>query len=472
MTLSERTSALLLQYLTSIEDEALNYRNEVIKNTKPELIEEKLPLFLTTAHPDTLLLPYKQQKGFYPWRHLMVYSFLPTKEWFRNRDQEPRTELIASIRNDLSFLNEEIEHYNLEECLSQTIETYIIEAAKTYLAIITHYGSNTQERALNITIKRLIESINPGFCHRYISSYVYNLQLESPSSKVVIDEGIEIRPSTLSDIAQQAPYGSESNSFEGEYLPPAFLIAIKDKVDAISCITDSLGFNDTCADQIEDVITALRLHQHQYVGRGNIISWNTNLTRSRSFRQERVDSNVILLRTSLPPELPPYILKETDYDSVRSIYHLLRNSPVKEKLRIALSRFNASYQRNDAHERIIDLIVVLESLFGEETVGQSTEVGYRLRMRAARYLGDNLTDRRRIKDFISRVYEVRSKIIHGSARDAENLSQRRFGKPAIDVLYDIEGYARKAIKKILAHPSHIGSDFLNDLLLSDTESII
>jgi hypothetical protein len=84
---------------------------------------------------------------------------------------------------------------------------------------------------------------------------------------------------------------------------------------------------------------------------------------------------------------------------------------------LALERLNFARQRSFPGDMALDGAIALEALLGD-TSGE--EVTYRLRIRAALFLGASHDERERISRTVRDFYGIRSKVAHGrvSARDA------------------------------------------------------
>ena len=83
-------------------------------------------------------------------------------------------------------------------------------------------------------------------------------------------------------------------------------------------------------------------------------------------------------------------------------------------LTFALRRFADAYARTRDDDRIVDYWVALESMFSKET----SEVTYRVSMRAARFIGATADERSDLRERLKRSYGVRSKLVHGVRVDA------------------------------------------------------
>jgi hypothetical protein len=106
-------------------------------------------------------------------------------------------------------------------------------------------------------------------------------------------------------------------------------------------------------------------------------------------------------------------------------------------------------------------MIALDNMFGES----GPEGGYRLGMRAARFLGNNPSEARSLKRFIKDGYDVRSTIVHGGSDQVEQMVLKKFKRPLQDVIYEVQEYVRAALKRMLADPKQAESDYLDNLLL-------
>jgi Apea-like HEPN len=101
-------------------------------------------------------------------------------------------------------------------------------------------------------------------------------------------------------------------------------------------------------------------------------------------------------------------------------------------IEIAVQRtMSALIERDAAHDALIDAVIALESLFGH---GGTTEVGFRVTAAAAHLLEPDPAKRADLKSRLTKVYDARSKVIHGAALKGDLLSQRR--EEAIDAAVD------------------------------------
>ena len=94
---------------------------------------------------------------------------------------------------------------------------------------------------------------------------------------------------------------------------------------------------------------------------------------------------------------------------VGRFWHVLNKMP--KNLQIAMARFSSSYEKRDLADRLVDLVIALESLFGD---GKGGDITYKLAMRGAYWLYESRNERRVALANIKKLYDYRSKIVHGS----------------------------------------------------------
>lgn len=84
----------------------------------------------------------------------------------------------------------------------------------------------------------------------------------------------------------------------------------------------------------------------------------------------------------------------------------------------ALRRFRLIHEHPRADDLIVDQVIVLEALFKSRE--ERGDLAYRLRLRAAHFLGESLAERKRIFDVLKDLYERRSALAHGGSDRASD----------------------------------------------------
>ena len=170
-----------------------------------------------------------------------------------------------------------------------------------------------------------------------------------------------------------------------------------------------------------------------------------------------------------------YSLDESESAPLIALYDLLKKGRTRyvEPLRVAIGRFNQSYNRRKAEDKLVDFVIALESSL---LSGLSDELSYRLGLRGAILLAET-EDPVYTAAFLQAVYEIRSKIVHegrGLFELVSSLKKLKKIAPQIDIgqIPQIcEDMVRKILKKYLAllssgrQLSEINADLDNQILV-------
>jgi hypothetical protein len=98
------------------------------------------------------------------------------------------------------------------------------------------------------------------------------------------------------------------------------------------------------------------------------------------------------------PFADTYVLRRTDEPGLARLVEQLDDHAGDEALTFALRRFADSHARTRDEDKIVDYWVALESMFSKET----TEVTYRVSMRAARFIGVTAEERSKLRGSLKR----------------------------------------------------------------------
>ncbi len=119
-----------------------------------------------------------------------------------------------------------------------------------------------------------------------------------------------------------------------------------------------------------------------------------------------------------------------------------------QQIRIALSRFDRQYAKEDEAGKLIDVMVAFESLYLK---GVDRELQFRLATRAAMHLGKTADERRKVYDCLSTAYILRSKVVHGEVGDLRGhklLKKGGWASP-VAILEQLRFYLRQTLSSIL-----------------------
>jgi hypothetical protein len=134
-----------------------------------------------------------------------------------------------------------------------------------------------------------------------------------------------------------------------------------------------------------------------------------------------------MLQEVVPTRMdPPIILKPQDAAFIRAFLRM----PVAPKTRLLaiLERLNTALKRRDNSDRALDCGIAVEMLLNEKG-DPTSDITYRLSLRAARLLGKTLSERQAIRKKVRALYTLRSNAAHGAGT----------GKAKASEVSDLEG---------------------------------
>ena len=123
--------------------------------------------------------------------------------------------------------------------------------------------------------------------------------------------------------------------------------------------------------------------------------------------------------------------------------HWVALPEIASHVRRALIRFNSSYERPDPVDRLLDLCTALEALFGDR---EPNGITYKLATRCACWLHPIGENRLAIFNNIKRMYQSRSRAVHGDHVNVLEESQ----------LAELEGILRASLVKFLDQHGSVG----------------
>jgi hypothetical protein len=109
--------------------------------------------------------------------------------------------------------------------------------------------------------------------------------------------------------------------------------------------------------------------------------------------------------------MPDFHLEKDDFPQLLTLWKEIEvGSQAVTRLRIALDRYESTFETKDTAEQLIDAVIALESLY----IQGGSELSHKLALRAATILGRDGKDREQIYGFIRFAYKMRSDFVHGS----------------------------------------------------------
>ena len=160
--------------------------------------------------------------------------------------------------------------------------------------------------------------------------------------------------------------------------------------------------NQVCTDAISNLLTTLRVVTDRNV---NIAFTKPS---SSSILQKGLDSTSNIKSHLTDIDIVADIDVSLKQD-ITNIWTRITSLSNKNRIQLALKRWNTVSHRSDEKDKLIDYWIALEALFSES----SQEVRYRASLRIAALTGDTPEERRQIYDDMKDSYDLRSAIVHG-----------------------------------------------------------
>uniref|UniRef100_UPI004056A29D hypothetical protein n=1 Tax=Candidatus Electronema sp. TaxID=2698783 RepID=UPI004056A29D len=163
------------------------------------------------------------------------------------------------------------------------------------------------------------------------------------------------------------------------------------------------------------------------------------------------------------PYMAPYIPKRFDFSPASAVplnkeelesvsreilLRLPSDTPKNKKIEYAIKRFRNSIERYspDDPERLIEYAIALETIYLNDNGTERTELTYRLRLRAARFLKENYEDRDKLFKLIGDLYSFRSTVAHGGDI---SISAEKDQEKLRNILKEIPSVLAESILKIM-----------------------
>lgn len=198
---------------------------------------------------------------------------------------------------------------------------------------------------------------------------------------------------------------------------------------------------EAAADEIfEELEAMLRLFQ---IGK---ISLRRNLSMGTWFKNGEPTWVALVFSRPIRPKPEalyhryPYLVDDVVLHQFRQYFSRYWKTVHRKPKRIynALHRFSSSYEERVSADRLLELVIALESLFG----GEADSIAYKVALRGSCFLYPPGKGRQETFKSIRRAYNDRSKLIHGAR------IHPRYTDEEIDAIEDL---LRKAINKFLEY---------------------
>ncbi len=289
-----------------------------------------------------------------------------------------------------------------------------------------------------------------------MNDYIYNFwapltNFHSDESEILLTKNIRIGRATegdlktLNDLQRRWTNISRSNRL-------LHIKIVKDKPESEPNI-----YLQDARKEIERIVTLLRLYKEESVG------FNLIVQRYSDEPQYALSANALLHYMLWTPPQSELLKRsyELSGDNVRGFTSFFSeyNLPSLSIINLALRYFNKSYIKPyPLRDGFVDCIIALENLFLKDT---SQELGYKLRIRIAHLLCQNIGHRKELFEFVKEAYSLRSTIVHGE-------KSQKLKKLNDSYLLQTRKILRESIKYVLKNPNVWSCDKLDGIVLNGT----
>ena len=128
-------------------------------------------------------------------------------------------------------------------------------------------------------------------------------------------------------------------------------------------------------------------------------------------------------------------------------WSVLQNNP-SSYLTIALSRFNSSYEKRSLADRLIDIVIALEALWGDSSFSKANIIA----KRCSTWLNQPGKERQDASEFIKKMYKTRNNVVHGE--EDRDLSEKHDSET--HHLNQLEDVVRASLVKFLDYVASHG----------------
>jgi len=161
------------------------------------------------------------------------------------------------------------------------------------------------------------------------------------------------------------------------------------------------------------------------------------------------------------------IVSAVQLEEIKVLLNKVQNTD-QNKLHLSLKRFHKSILRKEEEDIIVDLIISLEMLLGDS---EKTEITHKLAMRIAAILKvsnpANYSDAFKIFQNVKKIYNYRSKIVHGGHQVEKHRLITSESKESIPVVNLTERYLRDILRVLISETKYLKAEEIDKLLLSN-----
>jgi hypothetical protein len=145
-----------------------------------------------------------------------------------------------------------------------------------------------------------------------------------------------------------------------------------------------------------------------------------------------------------------YKLDINDIEQVNELINGVNNLDLDHNnpFRVACERFSRSFEERRSDDRIIDLAIAFEALFVDEDLSRIEHMGKFVGIGCSMLLGNNIQERKEIKQFLTKAFTVRNDIVHSLKLNTTIKVDNKEYK-INDFSIQLQKYLRDSIKQLM-----------------------
>ncbi|MDP8965798.1 MAG: HEPN domain-containing protein [Cyanobacteriota bacterium] len=190
----------------------------------------------------------------------------------------------------------------------------------------------------------------------------------------------------------------------------------------------------------DEVITALRLLKE-----GRVERQDTYMRPEYPGQLAVVNTHMGKINQRFPIS-QTYALSETDMPALIEILTAIKSGRIPVRLQTAVDRVNFAAERDRADDRLLDLLIAMEALFGDS----QGAIGYKIGLRCAVFVENDYEKRSRITQLINDAYSRRSALVHGGKSKSMGTLRLTTDEIVKELLFLIQKSTNLIIKRLLS----------------------
>jgi hypothetical protein len=192
-------------------------------------------------------------------------------------------------------------------------------------------------------------------------------------------------------------------------------------------------------------------------------NFNEVITALRLLKEGRVERQKTYIRSERPGQLrspggsigsinkrypisQTYTLFEADVPALKEILTAIKSGKIPLRLQTAVDRVNFAAERDRADDKLLDLLIAMEALFGDS----QGAIGYKIGLRCAVFVENDYEERKRISELINDAYSRRSALVHGGRSKSKGPLKLTTDQIVKELLVLIQKSTNLIIKRLLS----------------------